>query len=297
MEMMNKSLRELMKRFYPYAWTLPSLLVILILSLVPVILLIYISFTSFELGYPWDQKDFIGLGNYLRLFSGKEVEFWPSIRLSVIVLLSTVAGTLLFGLGVATLFNRKIRFEYLFTAMLLMPIAVNPAIAGLMWRLMLSYDFGIINVLVEQIVGYKVVWLGQSFALYAVMIVMIWMRTPLSALMLLAGLQGIALESIEAGKVEGASAIQIFIHIILPQIKTVIIITCLFQAILALQTFGPIFTLTRGGPGIATNILSLFVHRTGFQFNMLAIAATGASILVGITIILSLFMLRLRRVR
>lgn len=297
MEMMNKSQRELMKKFYPYAWTLPSLLVILILTLVPVILLVYISFTSFEIGFPWDQKDFIGMGNYLRLFSGKEVEFWPSIRLSVMVLLSTVAGTLLFGLGVATLFNRRIKFEYLFTAMLLMPIAVNPAIAGLMWRLMLSYDFGIINVLVEQIIGYKVVWLGQSFALYAVMIVMIWMRTPLSALMLLAGLQGIAPESIEAGKVEGASAIQIYIHIILPQIKAVIIITCLFQAILALQTFGPIFTLTRGGPGIATTILSLFVHRTGFQFNMMAIAAAGASILVGITIILSLFMLRLRRVR
>lgn len=284
-----------MNRYFPYIWTLPSLLILLLLTIVPVILLIYISFTSFEIGYPWGQKDFIGLNNYLRLFAGKEIEFWPSMKLSIIVVVVTVGGTLLFGLGVAVLFNRRIKFEYLFIAMLLMPIAVNPAIAGLMWRLMLSYDFGIINVLAQKIVGYKVSWLGQSFALYSVLVVMIWMRTPLSALMLLAGLQSIAPESIEAGKVEGASNIQIFMCIVLPQVKAVIISTSLFQAILALQTFGPIFTLTRGGPGIATTILSLFVYRAGFYFNKLAIAAAGAGILVGLTIILSLFIMRLRK--
>ncbi len=291
-ERWTEAKRNQMNKLQPYFWVSPSFLVLFLLTIIPVILLVYISFTSFEIGYPWAEREYIGIENYLRLFEGKEVEFWPSVKLSLFVVAVTVGATLILGLAIALLFNRRIKFEYIFMAMLLMPIAVNPAIAGLMWKLMFSYDFGIINVFLEKIAGYKNVWLGQSYALFSTLMVLIWMRTPLSVLMMLAGLQGIDLDSIEAAKVDGASAGQILIRIILPQLKAVIVITCIFQAILALQTFGPIFTLTRGGPGISTTILSLFVYRTGFRFSMMGIAAAGAIVLVAISLILSLAMMK-----
>ena len=289
--MRNTNVQGYWKKSAPYIWVSPSVLTLFLLTVVPTLLLFNISLTSFEIGYPWEDREYIGLDNYVRLFTGREVEFWPSINLSIFVTIISVVMTLCIGLAVAVLFNRKIKFKYLFTTILILPMAVNPAIAGLMWKLLFSFDFGIINVFVEKYWGYKIVWLGQKYALFSTLVVLIWMHIPISALLLLAGLENINQDTIMAAKLDGCSDTQAFRLIVLPQLKPVIISSSLFQAILAFQTFGPIFTLTNGGPGSVTTILPMFVYKTGFGLGMMGMAAAGAVVLVAITAILSLMIM------
>ena len=289
--MRNTNVQNYWKKSTPYIWVSPSVLSLFLLTVVPTLLLFNISLTSFEIGYPWEDREYIGLDNYVSLFTGKEVEFWPSINLSIFVTTISVVMTLCIGLGVAVLFNRKIKFKYLFTTILILPMAVNPAIAGLMWKLLFSFDFGIINVFVEKYWGYKIVWLGHKYALFSTLVVLIWMHIPISALLLLAGLENINQDTIMAAKLDGCSDTQAFRLIVLPQLKPVIISSSLFQAILALQTFGPIFTLTNGGPGSVTTILPMFVYKTGFGLGLMGTAAAGAVVLVAITAILSLMIM------
>ncbi len=282
-------------RIMPWLWVAPAALPLFLLSAVPLALLAYISLTSFEIGYAWSDREFVGTANYERLFSGREVDFWPSLRLSLFVTTVTVVLKFFLGLGVAVLLNRKIKFEYLATTLLIMPMAVNPAIAGLMWKLMFSFDFGIINALAFALFGTKIVWLGQSWALFSVIVVLVWMHFPLSALMLLAALRNIAPEQLEAARLDGCSDRQVFWLIVAPQLRPVIISSSLFQAILAFQTFGPIFTLTDGGPGSATTILPLYVYKAAFNIGTIGLAAAAAVVLVIVTTALSAAMLALRK--
>ncbi len=278
-----------------WLWITPTALPLVLLSSVPVALLGYISLTSFEIGYDWADHEFVGLANYRRLFSGREVEFWPSIRLSLIVAAVSVVLKTALGLGVAVLLNKKLRFEYIATTLIIMPMAVNPAIAGLMWKLMLSYDFGIVNAAAQALLGYKIVWLGQTWALTSVIVVLVWMHFPLSALMLLAGLRNIAPEPLEAARLDGCTDRQVFWRIVMPQLWPVLIGSSLFQAILAFQAFGPIYALTDGGPGNATTILPLYVYKTAFTIGSVGLAGAAAIILVVITTVLSVAMMAIGR--
>ncbi len=276
-----------MRRLAPWLWVAPSAVPLLLIGLLPVVLLGYISVTSFEIGYAWSDRQFVGLANYERLFSGREVEFWPALRLSLVVAAISVVLKTALGLGTALLLNRPLRFEYLITALLILPLAVNPAIAGLMWKLMFSFDFGIVNVLAEKLGAAKVVWLGQSHALTSVLVVLVWMHFPLSALMLLAGLRAIPHETIESARLDGSSGWQVFWWIVLPQLKPVLVSSSLFQAILALQVFGPIFAMTDGGPGHATEILPIYIYKTAFGIGAMGLSAAAAVVLVVITMALA----------
>jgi ABC-type sugar transport system permease subunit len=276
-----------MTRLAPWLWVAPAAIPLLLIGIVPVALLFYISMTSFEIGYAWSDREFIGLANYARLFSGREVEFWPALRLSVVVALVSVILKTLLGLGIAVLLNRPLKFESLIIAALILPMAVNPAIAGLMWKLMFSFDFGIINALLERLSGQKIVWLGQSYALFSVLVVLVWMHFPLSALMLLAGLRNIPPDTIESARLDGSSNWQVFWWIVLPQLKPVLIASSLFQAILAFQVFGPIFAMTDGGPGHATEILPIYIYKSAFGIGAMGLSAAAAVVLVVITMALA----------
>ena len=288
---MTGAVATLRRRRRHWAWLAPSVIVLVALTAVPVALLGYISATSFEIGYTWADREVVGAANYARLFSGREVQFWPALWLSLVVTVVSVVLKFALGLSVAVVLNRKPRFEYVATLLLILPMAVNPAIGGLIWKLMLSYDFGIVNALSQGLFGVKVVWLGQTYALLSVVVVLVWMHFPLSALLLLGGLRAIEPDALEAAKLDGCTDRQVFWRIVFPQLWPVALASCLLQAILAFQTFGPIFTLTDGGPGNATTILPLYVYKTAFTLGEMGLAAAAAVILVAIVMALSAAML------
>lgn len=283
-------------RSEPVFWILPSTLAIFLLILIPAAFLLYVSLTGYELGFPWIDRTFVGLGNYRELVGGSDYEFWVSVRRSVAYALLVTGGSLLLGMGVALLLHRTIRGRVFVTLVVIMPLAISHAIGGLMWKLMYNVEFGILNYVLESAFGLKANWLSDATALYAVAVVGIWMAAPFVALFFLAGLQSLPRAPFEAARVEGASAWQLFRHLTLPMLRPVVLVVTLFTVIDALRSFGSIYLLTEGGPGVATLVLPLYMYRVGFGYSsVLGKGAAIAFVLILLTMALAAVLVRLSR--
>lgn len=277
-------------------WILPSTLALFLLILIPAAFLLYVSLTGYELGFPWIDRTFIGLGNYRELVGGSDYEFWVSVRRSVAYALLVTGGSLVLGMGVALLLHRTIRGRVFVTLVVIMPLAISHAIGGLMWKLMYNVEFGILNYVLESAFGLKANWLSDATALYAVAVVGIWMAAPFVALFFLAGLQSLPRAPFEAARVEGASAWQLFRHLTLPMLRPVVLVVTLFTVIDALRSFGSIYLLTEGGPGVATLVLPLYMYRVGFGYSsVLGKGAAIAFVLILLTMALAAVLVRLSR--
>jgi multiple sugar transport system permease protein len=254
----------------------PAALVLGLLILVPAAFLLYVSLTGYELGFPWAERAFVGLGNYRELVGGSDYEFWVSVQRSVEYASLVTAGSLLLGMAVALLLNATGRGRTLVTLVVIMPLAISHAIGGLMWKLMYNVEFGILNHVLGVLFGVKLNWLSHGTALYAAAVVGIWMAAPFVALFFLAGLQSLPRAPFEAARVDGASGWQVFRHLTLPLLRPVVLVVTLFTVIDALRSFGSIYLLTEGGPGVATLVLPLYMYRTGFGYS--SILGKGSAI-------------------
>lgn len=277
-------------------WVLPSSLALLLLIVIPVLFLLYVSLTSYELGWPWADRSFIGLGNYVELVGGTDYEFWISVRRSVEYAAMVTAGSLILGMAVALLLHQPIPGRTFVIIVVIMPLAISHAIGGLMWKLMFNMEFGILNFALESLLGVRVNWLGDANALYSAALVGIWMGTPFVTLFFLAGLQSLPRAPFEAARVEGASAWQVFRHLTVPMLRPVILVVALFSVIDALKSFGAIYLLTEGGPGVATLVLPLYMYRVGFSYStLLGKGAAIAFVLILLTMALAAVLVRLSR--
>jgi multiple sugar transport system permease protein len=277
-------------------WVLPSVVALLLLVVVPVLFLMYVSLTAYELGFPWSERPFVGLQQYQELLSGADPDFWVSVRRSIAYALLVTAGSLLVGMGVALLLTRSPRGRTLITLVVIMPLAISHAIGGLMWKLMYNVEFGILNHVLGQLAGIRVNWLSDATALYAVAVVGVWMGAPFVALFFLAGLQSLPRAPFEAARVDGAGAWQVFRHLTVPLLRPVIIVMALFEIIDALKSFGAIYLLTEGGPGNATLVLPLHMYRVGFGYtNLLGRGSAIAMTLILVTMVCAVVLVRLWR--
>lgn len=247
-----------------YQFILPAVIVLAIIVIVPTIFLYYISFTNYDFTNSWKNHQLVGFSNFFRLFSGEDTDFWPSVSISLILMLVTVMVEFLLGLGIAILFNRKMFAKRLWMSCLIVPLSITPAVVGLMWKLMYNSEYGILNFLL-QFINLKVNWLVYQNALLSIIIVDIWQWTPFVALILYSGLQSLPVEPYESAVVDGANGWQIFRNLTLPLLRPMIMIALLLRSIDSLKIFDTIYVLTRGGPGNATEVLSLHVYRLAFE--------------------------------
>lgn len=276
-------------------WVLPSCVTLFALILIPAGFLLYVSLTGYELGWPWAERRFVGPANYLELAGGTDYEFWISVRRSVQYAGLVTVGSLLLGMAVALLLQQPIRGRTLVTLVVIMPLAISHAIGGLMWKLMFNMDFGILNFALG-FAGMRVNWLGDAGALYSAALVGVWMGTPFVTLFFLAGLQSLPRAPFEAARVEGASAWQVFRHLTLPMLRPIVLVVTLFTVIDALKSFGAIYLLTEGGPGVATLVLPLYMYRVGFGYSsILGKGAAIACVLVLLTMALAAILVRMSR--
>jgi multiple sugar transport system permease protein len=279
-----------------WRWVAPAALVLGLLILVPAAFLLYVSLTGYELGFPWAERAFVGLGNYQELLGGSDYEFWISVRRSVEYAILVTAGSLLLGMGVALLLNATGRGRTLVTLVVIMPLAISHAIGGLMWKLMYNVEFGILNHILGVFFGLKVNWLSHGKALYAAAVVGIWMAAPFAALFFLAGLQALPRAPFEAARVDGASGWQVFRHLTLPLLRPILLVVTLFTVIDALRSFGSIYLLTEGGPGVATLVLPLYMYRTGFGYSsILGKGSAIAFVLILLTMALAGILVQMMR--
>lgn len=261
------------RRWVAMALITPALLFFLVLTVYPLLRSLILSF--FYTDYGFTGAKFVGLENYIELFSNSFFRraTWNTVFFTFMATMSEVA----LGLGLAVLVNRRFPGRGFVVPALVAPYVLSNIVAAAVWRAWFHYDFGFLNNLLRAGGLSPVAWLfDPDLALYSVVLVDLWQTAPLPFLILLAGLQGISPEIYEAASIDGASGRQVLWRIVLPLIRPHLLLAALLRSIDSFKIFGKIYALTGGGPGNATETLSLYVYRLGFRFSDIGLASAAA---------------------
>ncbi|BCL80120.1 sugar ABC transporter permease [Ktedonobacteria bacterium brp13] len=260
---------------------IPALVFMIVLTQIPFVLSVWFSLHSWNLLEPALGFPFVGLSNFISTFVG-DPNFWPVMGHTVelvfgAMILALVAGTIL-----ALLLNRPIWGRNILRGLVTVPFLVTPSVMALVWKnLMLSPDFGLIDWALRSVGLPAVPWFS-SFPLESVTFVVSWEWTPFVMLVLLAGLQAVPGEVLEAAKVDGTTTWTTFWWIIFPMLRRSYEVAILFGTIFIFQTFGEIYLTTGGGPGVATNTLPYYTYKTAF--NSWQIGQASALGVIGVVI-------------
>ncbi len=273
----------------------PALLLVAAVYLYPAFYTLTLSFAEFDL-VRLKLGNFVGFGNYLEL-AGDPAFLGATLRTVyfgfLIAFSATVAGFL-----IALLLDQKFYGRTIVRVVVVLPWAVPPVVAGVLWGQMFHADVGFVNALLSRagIIDQYQIWLGDGWtALHVIAIAETWKAIPFMVLFLLAGLQSLPHHVFEAAKVDGASAGQRFRHMLLPLMMPIVIPLALIQFVWAMKAFDTIFVLTRGGPAGGTTTLNYFVYREAFQTFDLGRAAAAAYVLLLVTLFVVLLATLLRR--
>jgi multiple sugar transport system permease protein len=284
-----KAFLNVRERALPYLLIAPTIFVLLALSIYPLIYAVKTSFQS-----PAGEAAHFTFGNFTRIFS--DGFFLAALSHTFVYAVFALTFEFLFGLGLALLLDRRLRGRGLFRAIMLVPMMLPPVVVGVVWRLMYNSNFGALNgtLKIFGINTEPLIWTASpNFALACVIAVDVWQWTPFMFLILLAGLQAIPQEPYEAARIDGSSAWQTFRHITLPLLKPAILIALLLRTMDLLRVFDHIFILTEGGPGFATETVSLYIYRAAFRFFDFGYAAAMSFVLLLLTNIISAIYIRL----
>jgi len=254
---------------------LPALFILLLFTLYPFILNIFYSLHNLTV-FNFFNPPFVGLRNYLRIFTSADV--FIAVKNTLIYVVAAVTWELILGLVLSQLFSQKFPGRGILSILVLSPIALAPAVVGYMF-LLLFYDlYGIIPALL-RLFGFHISILGNKKVVLAAMIFIdIWEWTPFMFIILFAGMRSIPNELYEAAMTDGASSWEIFRYITLPLLTPAITVATLFRIIDAFRTFESIYVITGGGPGSATTTISILVYRS-FTSGKMGISA-ALSVLV-----------------
>jgi multiple sugar transport system permease protein len=275
----------------------PAMGVMILLSIVPTIFLLVISFTNYQLGWDFSRAKFAGAENFLRLFSGRDPDFWHSVWISLAFMILATGIEMSLGFWIASLLNAsEFKLKPLVIGIMIIPLAMTPSIAAQMWKLMLNAEYGILNYILGVLFKAKVIWLSQNMAFWSVLLVDIWQFTPFVTLIIYAGLRSIPGEPYESAAIDGANRFQQLIYITLPMMRKLLFLAILMRSIDSLKLFDTAFVLTQGGPGNATEFLSLHVYRlANAQNGLIGRAAAVALVLLFIVTLVSRFLIKQQR--
>ncbi len=173
---------------------------------------------------------------------------------------------------------------------------MTPSIAAQMWKLILNSEYGVLNAVLTALFGLKVTWLGPDLAFWSVLMVDVWQFTPFVALIIYAGLRSMPDEPYESAAIDGATRWQVLRHITVPMLRKLLYLALLLRALDSLKLFDTAFVLTQGGPGNATEFLSLHVYRlANAQNGLIGRASAVAIVLLVLTIVVSRILIRQQR--
>ena len=271
-------------RRFGYLFVSPAVIILSIVILAPIAIAIITSFYDYTL-INRTLDSFIGLRNYFESVSNEK--FIHSAIVTIVFVILVVLFEFIIGFLIAILLNQVERFRNIYYFILLIPLLINPIVVGLIWRMFLHPQLGILNYLISLIGIDPVNWLGDpQNAFITIIFVDIWHQVSFMIILLLAGLASIPEEPYEAARVDGANAFQQFRDITLPYMRPVIIITLLIRLIFALKTYDLIYIMTKGGPGDATDLISYYIYRSAFIGLDLGQAASMSVILLLIVCII-----------
>jgi multiple sugar transport system permease protein len=257
--------------------TAPALALFALLAIYPLGRNLLLSF--FDTDYDLRGATFVGWQNYADLLG--DYFFNRALTNTVFFTVVATAGEVLGGLLLALLVNRAFPGRRFVTPLLVMPYVLSTMVATAIWRAWFNYDFGFLNNIIASFGLPRVEWLtSPGLAMWSLILVDLWQTIPIAFLILLAGLQSVPEDIVEAAKLDGAGPFHILRTITLPLILPHLLLAALLRCVESFKIFDKVFALTGGGPGHATETLSLFVHRLAFSFFDIGKASAASIIMV-----------------
>lgn len=265
----------------------PTIVVFLAMSILPTLNLMAMSVNEIT----WvDGKavwSYVGFTHYARL--AEDSLLIAGLKNTAIFAIVGVAIQVLLGFLLAWAVSRIARGRVLYRTIFILPILVPGILIGAVWKLMLNYDFGLVNGFIGVFGFHPVDWLGtRAWALPSVIMVDIWHWTPFCFLLLLAGFESLPQDVQEAARVDGAGTWAEMRYVLIPMMMPVIAVTFLFRLVTSLKVFDEIYLLTGGGPGSATEVISYTIYRTFFTQDRMGY---GSAMSVAVLFFISLTMI------
>ncbi|MEJ1158455.1 carbohydrate ABC transporter permease [Prosthecomicrobium sp. N25] len=284
-------------RWTPFLFLAPAVLALLAIGIYPTIFAVVTSFRRYNITRRADQLDgfpFVGLDNYLSVL--RDQSFWDSLLLTGKFYLTVVPLQIVLGLLIALMLHKPgWGFLRAITRVsLVVPLATTYAVVGLIGRLIFNRDFGVANQFMDWLGIASSDWLGNPTGAFVAIVVMdVWQWTPFVALIFLAGLSMVPVEIEEAARLETKSHWALLRHVQLPYMLPGLTAVLILRSADVLKLFDMVFVMTRGGPGAATDLISIYVQRTGFKVFDLGVASAQAILLLVLTIVLSRIYIRI----
>lgn len=248
----------------------------------------YLSVTDYRLT---DQgaPDIVGADNFVATFG--DSGFWNAFGTTALYVLVAVGLELVIGLAIALALQKQRWARDLTRSMLLAPMFITPIAVGLTFRFLLNDQLGAIPAML-QAVGIDYDFFGPGRALYTLAFIDVWQWTPFMVLLLLAGLESIPKEPLDAARVDGAGGLYVLRRVTLPLLAPVLVVAILLRSLDAMKVFEYVFATTRGGPGTETETLQYFIYQTGIQFFRLGSASSMAFVVLVVVLAAIVFAFR-----
>jgi multiple sugar transport system permease protein len=280
-------------RRFGWLLTAPGLTALMLVITFPLFFTVFVSGFDYTLMHR-SFDTFVGIENYQSAFG--ENYFVEALWVTLKFVVCVVLLEFVIGFTIALMLNAVTRFKDAYYLILLMPLLINPVVVALIWRMFLHPELGIVNYLLGLVGIAKVNWLGDPvIAFWTVVLTDIWHQVSFMIVLLLAGLSALPKEPYEAARMDGASTLQSFIHVTLPLMRPVIIVTLLIRLIFAVKTFDLVYVMTRGGPGTATDLISYFIYRSAFFGLNIGQASAISVLLLVIVLALTAYLYRYMR--
>ena len=268
---------------------IPSVVLLTMITILPVIFLIVTSFTSWDLSRPGSLQ-FVNIENYTRIFT-RDARFWNSVIVQLKLSLLTVPAQILLGLGLAVFIKERFKGGWLTEvarSTLLIPMVIPPIVAALIWKIIFTPPVSIISYISSEMGFGPLNWLGDAdLALVAIAIAGVWEFFPFSFLILYAGLLSLPEEPFEAATVDGATGWQTFWYLTFPMMVPTISIVLLFRIIDSIRAFPLIYVMTQGGPGFATEPTNFYAYTQAFTYTYVGYSSAMIIVVLGFTILLT----------
>ncbi len=274
-----------------YLLLAPTILILALVIVYPFITAVWISLTNKTLG---GQGSYVGIENYVKLFHSEE--FWLAFWNSFYYTISSVV--IKFGIGLVTALILYVKFPFrgLVRVLIIIPWAISPFIASLIWRWIFHDNNGFFNMVLLDLHLLKepVAWLAdQKYAMLCVIAASVWQGYPFYTMMLLAGLVTIPKELFEAAEIDGGNKLHSFFYITVPSLTNVILITILLSFIWTFNQFQFVFTMTHGGPAGLTHILSTLTFVYGIEMRDIALASAVSTTALPVFVVLTIYLTRI----
>ncbi|GGD57279.1 MULTISPECIES: carbohydrate ABC transporter permease [Caballeronia] len=279
------------KRAKSVRWLItPSSGLLFLWMAIPLAMTIWFSFSRYNLLNP-DVKGFAGFDNFEFLVT--DPAFGPSIGHTLTLIISVLAITVIGGVLLAVLFDRKFVGQGIARLLVIAPFFVMPTVSALIWKNMILHPvYGLVASLMRSLGLQPIDWFAD-YPLFAVIVIVAWQWLPFAFLILFTAIQSLDQEQKEAARIDGAGPFSMFFFITLPHLKRAIAVVVMMETIFLLSIFAEIYTTTGGGPGTATTNLSYLIYALGLQQFDVGLASAGGILAVILANIVAFFLVRM----